>query len=67
MLSYFLGRRKKLMIVAAFDKEPSRVNRVINGCHSYPMAELSEKVKELEITTGIIAVPQNPPRKSPTR
>ncbi len=57
MLAYFSGRRPNLSIVAAFDSDPGRVNRVINGVRCYPMGELSRVVAEEGITVGVIAVP----------
>ncbi len=57
ILSYFLGRRPNLQIVAAFDTDPDRTGRVIAGCHSYSMDELAERIEELEIVTAILSVP----------
>jgi len=57
ILTYFGGRRPKLSIVAAFDKDPSKVNRVIHGCLSYPIEELAAVAAEKKIQAGIITVP----------
>lgn len=57
ILTYFSGRRPNLSMVAAFDSDPYKVNRVIHGCRCYPMAELATVVERLEIRTAIIAVP----------
>lgn len=57
ILTYFSGRRPNLSMVAAFDSDPYKVNRVIHGCRCYPMAELATIVSRLEIRTAIIAVP----------
>ncbi len=57
IMSYFAGRRPHLSIVAAFDLDPYKVNRVIMGCRCYPMSQLSEIVASLNIQVGIVTVP----------
>ena len=57
ILSYFKNQHSSLSIVAAFDTDDSRVNRVIAGCRTYPMRQLKKKVAEEKITLGIITVP----------
>jgi redox-sensing transcriptional repressor len=59
ILSYFRGRRPKLSIVAAFDDDEHKINRVINGTWCYPMADLRKIVKEKNILVGVITVPPN--------
>lgn len=57
ILAYFHGRRPNLEVVAAFDIDPSRVDCVVHGCRCYPMSALGEKIQELNISVGVIAVP----------
>lgn len=57
VLSYFAKRRPNIAIVAAFDADPDKADRVISGCKCYPPERLSEIVKEKGITLGIISVP----------
>ena len=57
LLAYFSGRRPNLSVVAAFDSDPVKFNRVINGCMCYPVEQISEIVEKLNIEIGIIAVP----------
>lgn len=57
ILAYFSGRRPHLSIVAAFDNDPYKVNRVIHGCHCYPLQEMAVIVSQMSIRTAIIAVP----------
>jgi len=57
ILSYFRGRRPKLSIVAAFDEDEHKTNRVINGTWCYPMSELRAVVREKNVLVGIITVP----------
>ena len=57
ILAYFAGRRPKLSIEAAFDNDPSKYGRVIQGCRCYPVEELMKVVKDRRIAIGIITVP----------
>ena len=57
ILAYFSGRRPKLTIEAAFDKDPAKVNRVIHGCRCYPLEEAASVVRERRILIGIVTVP----------
>lgn len=57
LLAYFAGRRQALSIVAAFDRDPHKVDRVIHGCRCYPITMLEEVTAEHRASVGIIAVP----------
>ena len=57
IMAYFAGRRPNLTVVAAFDSDPHKVNRVIHGCHCYPMDELPDVIAREGILVGIITVP----------
>jgi redox-sensing transcriptional repressor len=57
LLAYFLQRRPKLMIRAAFDSDPAKAGRVINGCRCHPLEEMGEVIAAEGIEVGIIAVP----------
>ena len=35
VLDYFQSKRPKLQIIAAFDTDPGKINRVIPGCRCY--------------------------------
>jgi redox-sensing transcriptional repressor len=54
---YFTGKRSKLNIVATFDTDVSKINRVISGVNCYPIQELPELVKSLNISIAILTVP----------
>jgi redox-sensing transcriptional repressor len=54
---YFMGKRSKLNIVATFDTDLSKVNRVISGVNCYPIQQLPEMVRSLNITIAILTVP----------
>lgn len=57
ILTYFLKRRPNLSIVAAFDQEPEKTNRVYSGCHSYHISQLEKFVAKEKVAVGIITVP----------
>jgi redox-sensing transcriptional repressor len=54
---YFMGKRSKLNIVAAFDVDPSKIDRVISGVKCYSFQSLPEVVKELNISIALLTVP----------
>ncbi len=59
IIDYFQGRRSNLCIVAAFDNNPSKVNRIVQGVKAYPISQLQEIVENEKINTAIVAVPGN--------
>jgi redox-sensing transcriptional repressor len=54
---YFKGKRSKLNLVASFDNDPQKVNKVISGVKCYPLGEMESVIKELDIRITIITVP----------
>jgi redox-sensing transcriptional repressor len=54
---YFKGKRSKLNLVASFDNDPQKVNKVISGVKCYPLSEMESVIKELDIRIAIITVP----------
>ncbi len=63
ILSYFSGRRPKLSIVAAFDTDPARYDRVVHGCRCYAIEDLDYIVSKTGINIGIITVPATEAQK----
>jgi len=55
--SYFAGKRPKLNIVAAFDTDIDKVDRVIAGVKCFSIEKLSEIVKKQNISIAILTVP----------
>jgi len=55
--TYFNGKRTKLKIVAAFDTDQDKTNRVISGVRCYPMSDLNKIIKEQDISIGVLTVP----------
>ncbi len=56
-LAYFLGRKANLNIVAAFDADPAKVGRVIQGCRCLPMQDLVPTCRGLGVHVGLVTVP----------
>lgn len=54
---YFKGKRSKLNLVASFDTDPQKVNKVISGVKCYPHNEMEVLFKDLNIKIAIITVP----------
>lgn len=63
ILAYFSGRRPKLSIIAAFDIDPARYDRVVHGCQCYAMENLDYIVSQTGINVGIITVPATEAQK----
>ncbi|MBM3420100.1 MAG: redox-sensing transcriptional repressor Rex [Bacteroidetes bacterium] len=61
--SYFKGKRSKLNIIALFDNDQNKVNKVICGVKCYETALLGEVVKNLGITISILTVPPDNARE----
>jgi len=55
--SYFKGKRSKLNLVASFDTDPLKINKVISGVRCYPYNEMEKIIKELNIKIAILTVP----------
>lgn len=53
---YFYEKRPKLNILATFDVDPNKVNKIISGVYCYHMNELEEIIKRENIIIGIITV-----------
>jgi len=57
LLKFFTGRRPTLRIVASFEANPEKYDRLIQGCPCYSIEKAGSVIRELGITVGIIAVP----------
>ena len=54
---YFRGKRSKLNIVASFDNDPQKVNKVISGVICYHIQDMDQIIKELDIKIAILTIP----------
>ena len=57
ILAYFSGRHPKLSIVASFDSDPEKYDRVIHGCRCYSLDDLEYIISEMNIKVAVITVP----------
>ncbi len=55
--TYFMGKRSKLNIVAAFDVDPGKIDRIFSGVKCYPLNKLTDVAKEMDIHIAILTVP----------
>ncbi|MBE9466855.1 MAG: redox-sensing transcriptional repressor Rex [Bacteroidetes bacterium] len=55
--SYFNGKRSNLKIIAAFDRNPAKVGKVISGVKCYHINDLVDIIKKENISIGIITTP----------
>lgn len=54
--SYFSGKRDRLSIVAAFDNDPSKTNRIIAGVPCHHINELRQVIPALDIKIAVLTV-----------
>jgi redox-sensing transcriptional repressor len=54
---YFKGKRSKLNLVASFDNDPQKTNKVISGVRCYPYNDMEKVLTELDIKIAILTVP----------
>jgi redox-sensing transcriptional repressor len=57
LINYFRGHRPNLQVVAAFDNNPDKVNRIFQGVRCYPLDELPRIVAAERVQAAILAVP----------
>lgn len=57
LIAYFTTRATNLNIVAAFDMDTAKVNRVIGGCRCFPMEQFPEQIRDEGIEVAVLAVP----------
>ncbi len=55
--TYFVGKRSKLNIIATFDVDTTKIDRVISGVKCYPLSRLKEEVASHNISVAIMTVP----------
>lgn len=54
---YFMGKRSKLNIVAAFDIDPAKIDRVVSGVKCYAVQSFPEMAEKLNISIALLTVP----------
>jgi redox-sensing transcriptional repressor len=58
LLTYFARGRSYLTIEAAFDTDPGKIGRTINGCRVQPIESIGESLTVTPVDVGVIAVPE---------
>ena len=61
--TYFIGKRSKLNIIATFDVDANKIDRVISGVKCYPLSRLEEIVRTKDISIAIMTVPADAARE----
>lgn len=54
---YFRGKRSKLNVVASFDNDPQKVNKVISGIKCFHTQDMEKIIREMDIRIAILTVP----------
>jgi redox-sensing transcriptional repressor len=57
LAGYFKGKRSKLNLVASFDNDPQKINKVISGVKCYPYNDFEKLISDLKIQIAILTVP----------
>jgi redox-sensing transcriptional repressor len=57
IIGYFSGKRTKLTVVAAFDTNPEKVDKVYAGVSCYHFDKLTEIIRQENITIAVLTVP----------
>ncbi|TFH48448.1 MAG: redox-sensing transcriptional repressor Rex [Bacteroidia bacterium] len=60
---YFKGKRTKLNVVATFDVDPQKVDKVISGVKCYHIDDLKVLIDDLNISIAVLTVPPDQSRK----
>ncbi len=55
--TYFMGKRSKLNIIAAFDLDPNKTDRVVSGVKCHSMQNMETIIREKDISIAILTVP----------
>ena len=55
--TYFVGKRSKLNIIATFDVDTTKIDRVISGVKCYPINRMKEVIEANKISIAIVTVP----------
>jgi len=55
--TYFIGKRSRLNIIATFDVDTNKIDRVISGVKCYSLSKLKEIVEAHQISIAIMTVP----------
>jgi len=54
---YFKGKRTNMTVVAAFDVDPQKVDKVVAGVRCFNISQMRKLREELDINVAVLAVP----------
>jgi len=54
---YFRGKRTNMNVVAAFDVDPQKIDKVVAGVRCYNISQIRKLREELDIMVAVLAVP----------
>ncbi|KAF0197921.1 MAG: AT-rich DNA-binding protein [Bacteroidetes bacterium] len=57
IMGYFSGKRTKLMIVAAFDNNPEKIDKIYAGVQCYHIDQMTDIIRKEGISVAVISVP----------
>jgi redox-sensing transcriptional repressor len=57
ILAYYTSRSPWVRFAAAFDRDPDKINRVVNGCRIYPVDAAEEVLAREGVRAAVLAVP----------
>jgi redox-sensing transcriptional repressor len=63
ILTFVHGRRAGLSVVAAFDRDPLKVGRVIHGCRCFAVSDLAAVCREQGVHAAVLTVPADQAQK----
>ncbi|MBK9357225.1 MAG: redox-sensing transcriptional repressor Rex [Bacteroidales bacterium] len=58
IMGYFSGKRTKLMIVAAFDNNPEKIDKIYAGVQCYHIDQMADIIRKEGISVAVISVPR---------
>jgi redox-sensing transcriptional repressor len=57
ILAYYTNRQPWVRLVASFDRDPGKVNRLIHGCRVFPFDQVEDVLGPEGIRAAVIAGP----------
>lgn len=57
ILDYCKNKNPKIFIIAAFDNDPLKINKIVNDCFCFDITLLEKKIAEMQIDVAILTTP----------
>lgn len=58
-INYLTEEESNLKVVAAFDIDPRKVNKVFSGVMCYPIKNLNKVIKDMNISIAVLTIPKD--------